>query len=191
MTEEWVDSDKVCVGDVVIEYEFSKSIYKKSIYKPVRGPFVVKAIGPDYGGSACIDGAKGIVYNKGNRLRCLVQRAAEQSAGTVEMWVKATEVQVGDVPLDWRMPSRPEQVNMIVPSKRIPVKVIRSSRGNYWDGRDGTFAIGTDGNLEWFVRRSAGAPVVAKPSDWNDKCIRCGANVYNGLFKVDHDGPCK
>lgn len=27
-------------------------------------------------------------------------------------------------------------------------------------------------------------------SDWNGTCPRCGANTYQGAWKLDHDGPC-
>lgn len=48
-------------------------------------------------------------------------------------------------------------------------------------------------NVLWTIERgSAAAAVTTVKSDlWNQSCRLCGAGIYVGFSKVEHDGPCQ
>ena len=57
--------------------------------------------------------------------------------------------------------------------------------------RGGTYLSVSKTSRVWIRKRSGSASKPAVSGEWNGKCPACGKGTYTGLFKTEHDGPCR
>jgi hypothetical protein len=179
VTNLWVKSVDVRVGDVILAFRALgvettiRATEVTSLRQETNGSFVVTTTGV-------------FTSDAQSELEWHVERAE-----THEVWVKVGEVRVGDTLLAFGSPNAPVETR----APRLVKYIVNGGLTSNFDPSDDTFCTGGDPDFTWLVRRSgtqeSPASVAPAMSHWNGKCPRCGANTYQGAWKLDHEGDCR